>query len=124
SRRGSCWRGRDPRASSTDDSWYLEETGGDIAVGSGRERLVSRQRRLRRVVAPRGGHTERMRRRWHASGRDLLHLFGVREDAGQLGREQRLLVFGQLEPREARDALDIFARESTRHARDPSMELA
>ena len=51
-------------------------------------------------------------RRWrNAGGRDLLDLFGVGEEARQLRREERLLVFCELESREPRDALDVLACE-------------
>ena len=69
-----------------------------------------------RLVVSFGPFGADVRHRWYAGRIDLLHLLGIVEDAGELPREQILLLLGQLEVRERRDALDILFRQFRRHA--------
>ena len=70
-----------------------------------------------RVIAKRCG-IPRVRRRLDAFAGDALDLFGVGENASQLPREQILLLVGQFEPCQARNAFDIARRECVGHRRD------
>ena len=104
----------DQTAPSAQHPWYFEQTGLGVGVGRGGERGLARQARARttssRIDAPLPGACDVGSM---PVGVDTLHLLGVGEDAGELPREQILLVGVELEAREARDALDVLARESS-----------
>ena len=51
-------------------------------------------------------------------GVDALNLFGVGENAGDLVREERQFRGVELEPRQARDAFEVFAGKSVGHLAD------
>ena len=107
-------------ASSTKYTRHLEKAGTAIRVRRLREGVRVRQTGLRRILAPGTQRSERMGGGRHSRRRHGLHLFRVGQEAGKLRRHPRLFVVRQLDTRQLRDALDVFAGELSRHGRNRS----
>jgi len=95
-------------ASCADDPWYFEQSRGEVRIRRAGQRLFALQRRPHFIVSQRCRQSQRVRGRWHRGGVDVLKLFGIAENAGELAGEQLELVGGEIEPRELSDAGNVI----------------
>src|SRR5262249_54815376 len=93
----------------------LEESGALRRTGRMFQNLVAIERGDERVLAPGGILVKRMRGGRDALRRRGLELIGVREDVGELLREQLDFVLRELEARERRDLAHVGVAQSIGH---------